>query len=297
MAAFLAALAKASDNAGLMSKDGSAYRWNALPAWVALAAWVAGFLAMGLAIRIASPLGIRVALMVAEAFLAAPVFLALALWRIPWHRGLALTRLTPAAKLLALLTGAALWAASLGLFELQYAAWPPPPGYLDAFQMLHRALKPSGVVDAAVSVAAIAIAPAVCEEIVFRGALLPSFVRFFREWGAVLLSSLLFGIIHIDPTTSGAFTLYRVPFATAVGFGLGVLRVRSGSLVPCILAHAVLNSITFFAVLVTDPSAGTSEAAGVLQGAGLFVVGSALSLWLLRLHARPAPDAPARLAP
>jgi membrane protease YdiL (CAAX protease family) len=263
-----------------MSTDGSA-RSNALPAWLSVAAWIAGMSAMGLAIRLASPLGVRPALIVAELFLAAPSLLALAAWRIPWARGLALVGLSRGASALALLTGAALWAASLGLFELQYAAWPPPPGYLDSFQMLHRALKPSGLLDGALSIAAIALAPAACEEILFRGTLLPSFVRVLRPWGAILLSALLFGIIHVDPTTSGAYTLYRVPFAASVGLGLGVLRVRSGSLVPCILAHAVLNTITFVTVLLTAPSTEL-EAANLLQGAGLFVLGGAASVWLLR---------------
>lgn len=270
-----------------MSADGSASRPIALPAWLALAAWLAGLAGMGAAMRAAAPMGIRPALVVAELFLAIPALLALALWRVPWARGLALSRLSPASCVLAVLTGAALWAGSLGLFELQYAAWPPPPGYLDSFQMLHRALKPSGVLDGAASVLAIALAPAACEEIVFRGALLPSFERHLRSWGAIVLSALLFGIIHLDPTTSGAYTFYRVPFATSVGLGLGVLRVRSRSLVPCILAHAALNAITFFTVLLTAPSTEL-EAANVLQGSGLFVLGGAASVWLLRLHSRTA---------
>jgi len=268
-----------------MSAERSARPPNVLPAWLALAAWMAGLAAMGVAMRAASPLGIRPALMTAELFLALPALLALALWRIPWARGLALTRPTPAGWVLALLAGAALWAASLGLFELQYAGWPPPPGYLDSFQLLHKALRPSGVVDAVASVIAIAMAPAVCEEILFRGALLPSFERWVRPWGAVLLSALLFGIIHLDPTTSGAYTFYRVPFATSVGLGLGILRVRSGSLVPCIVAHATLNAITFFAVLLTAPSTEL-EAANLLQGSGLFLLGTAASVFLLRLHTR-----------
>jgi membrane protease YdiL (CAAX protease family) len=276
-----------------MGKDGSVSRPVALPAWLSLVAWAAGLAAMGSALRAASPLGIRPALVVAEIFLAAPALVALALWRIPWGRGLALHRLSPRVSLLAVLTGAALWAASLGLFEVQYSFWPPPAGYLDSFQVLHRALRPSGLLDGALSVVAIGVAPAVCEEIVFRGTLLPSFVRIARTWGAILLSALLFGIIHVDPTTSGAYTLYRVPFATAVGLGLGILRARSGSLLPCAVAHAVLNTITFLAVLVTDPPIGAPEPPDVLQGAALLVLGGAASFWLLRARStanRPVPE-------
>jgi hypothetical protein len=72
-----------------------------------------------------------------------------------------------------------------------------------------------------------------------------------------------------------------------VGLGLGLLRVRSGSLVPCAIAHATLNAITFFTVLLTAPSTEL-EAANLLQGSGLFLLGTAASVFLLRLHARSA---------
>lgn len=267
-----------------MGTNGSANAPNLLPAWLALLAWFAGLAAMGYAMRVSAGLGVRPALVIAEAFLVAPAFAAFALWGIPWRRGLALSW-GLRASLLALAAGAALWAASLGLFELQYAVWPPPPGYLDAFELLHRALRPSGPLDAIGSVIAIAIAPAVCEEILFRGTLLPAFVRSLRPWGALLLSSLLFGLIHIDPTTTGARTMYRVPFAFVVGLGLGALRLRSGSLVPPMLAHAVLNTITFVAVLLSGPSAELPPA-DVVKGGALLVVGLAVSGVLLRAFAR-----------
>jgi membrane protease YdiL (CAAX protease family) len=268
-----------------MGKEGSADKPAVLPIWVALAAWVAGVGAMGYAVRAALPLGLRPALIIAETCLALPSLLAFASWRVPWGRGLALTRVSGLGALLAVLTGAALWAASLGLLHLQYAMWAPPPGFLEQFQALHRALRPSGVLDGAFSVAAIALAPAIAEEILFRGTLLRSFIGLFRPWGAIVVSALLFGAIHMDLTTGGVYTWYRVPFAASVGIGLGILFVRSRSLVPCILAHATLNTITFATVFFTEPSAEL-EAANVLEGAGLFVLGVAASAWLIRLHAR-----------
>lgn len=270
-----------------MSTNGSAPAPPHLPAWLAVVAACTGFAAMGSMARASAGLGIRPALVIAEAFLVAPAFAAFALRGIPWRRGLALSPLPILGTLLSLLAGAALWAAGLGLFELQYAAWRPPPGYLDAFELLHRALRPSGPLDAIGSVVAIAVAPAVCEEIVFRGTLLPSFVRFLRPGGALVLSSLLFGLIHVDPTTSGAYTMYRVPFAFVVGLGLGALRLRTGSLVPAMLAHAVLNTITFAAVFVTGPS-GELPPADVAKGAALLVGGLAASGVLLRAFQRRA---------
>jgi membrane protease YdiL (CAAX protease family) len=230
------------------------------------------------------PLGLRGTLGLAEAALAAPGVLALVLWGIPLARGLALARPTPRGWLFSVLAGAAFWVASVGLLELQYAVWAPPPGFLEGFKQLHAALRPSGPFDALLSIAAIALAPAVCEEILFRGVMLPACLRPFGTWGAILVSALAFGIIHAD-----GLNLYRVPFAFAVALGLGVLRVRSGSLVPGLVAHAILNTITFSAVLMGVDTDAPAQA-DVLRGAGLFAGGLIASALLLRRFPR-RPDA------
>ena len=93
--------------------------------------------------------------------------------------------------------------------------------------------------------------------------------------GAILASAGLFGLIHLDATggAASALTAYRVPFALAVGLGLGLLRVRTGSLWPSLIAHATLNTITFaVAPFADDPSRGL-PAPEPWKGAGLLVFG------------------------
>lgn len=178
---------------------------------------------------------------------------------------------------------------SLGLFELQYAVWRPPAGYLEAFQRLHAALRPSGPIDALVSVAAIAVAPAVFEELLFRGVVLPALLRALGNWGAIFGSALLFGLIHLDLVNPGGL-FYRVPFAFAVGLGLGLLRVRTGSLLPSILAHALLNTITFVAEpLAEDPSAGLPDPRPLL-GAALLIPGLAVAALAIKRIDSPQPS-------
>ncbi len=241
-----------------------------LAAFLFPVSWTAMMACQGLALR--AGLGLRPTLLVAELALAAPGVLALALLRgAPWP-ALGLLRPEPRLALLSVASGATFWAASLGLFELQYAVWPPPPGFLEAFRMLHRALAPAGPLDALLSVAAIAVAPAVCEEILFRGVILPSFLRPLGAPGAILGSALCFGMIHLDAAGS-ALTAYRVPFALAVGVGLGLLRVRTRSLWPSLLAHATLNTITFaVAPFAGDPSQGL-PLPEPWKGAGLLFLG------------------------
>lgn len=178
--------------------------------------------------------------------------------------------------------GVTLWALSLGLFELQYSVWRPPPGYLEVFRFLHERLRPSGPLDALVSLAAIAAVPALCEELVFRGLALQSLVVWLGHAGASLASATLFGLIHLDRTLYGELSFYRVPFAIAVGLGFAALRLASRSLLPPFVAHATLNAITFAAAPFTDdPAAGLPEPRPLL-GAALFVLGLGLSLVPLR---------------
>jgi len=215
--------------------------------------------------------GMRTVLVLSELLLAAPAILGLVVFRIGLPDGLGLRPVPARTAFASVLLGATLWGLSLGLFELQYVLWKPPAGYLDAFRRLHELLKPTGPVDAVVSLLAIAIAPAICEELVFRGVALPAFVR----WGApaaAVASSLLFGAIHLDGSPGG-LSLYRVPFAFTVGLGLAAIRLRTGALGPAILAHATLNSITFVAAPLASPPDASLPDPRPLLGLGLFVAG------------------------
>jgi len=82
---------------------------------------------------------------------------------------------------------------------------------------------------------AFAVAPAICEEIAFRGFILSGFGRSKRVWLAIGLSSLLFGLMHMIPQ--------QVYNAALLGLVLGLLAVRSGSLLPCVVFHFIWNSL------------------------------------------------------
>ena len=207
-------------------------------------------------------LGLRTQIAVGTLLFALPVAAGLAL--APRAARPVLGDLAPGRRivLLSLLLGAALWVASIGLVELQALVRPPSPEELDLFRRLHAALAPSGPLDALASLVVIAVLPAVCEELVMRGALLAallpvaakgaaavvraSLVPAVAATVAVLLTAAAFALIH-DPV--------RLVFAFALGVALGALRLRTRSLLPPILAHATLNALTFaVAPLVDDPT-------------------------------------------
>ena len=76
------------------------------------------------------------------------------------------------------------------------------------------------------------IAP-VCEEMLFRGIILRGFLAHYSAITAILLSSLLFSLIHMN--------WFQIPFTFVFGLFLGWLYFRSRSLWPSILAHMAQN--------------------------------------------------------
>jgi sodium transport system permease protein len=82
---------------------------------------------------------------------------------------------------------------------------------------------------------AFAVTPAICEEVAFRGFILSGLSRNKRIGLAIAFSSLAFGVIHMIPQ--------QVFNATLLGLVLGLLTIRSNSLLPAILFHFVYNSL------------------------------------------------------
>ncbi len=79
--------------------------------------------------------------------------------------------------------------------------------------------------------------PGLSEELLFRGVMLPAFgLNLF----AVILSSCLFGILHL----SGANQWPYVVWATIVGFAFGYIALITGNLLIPILAHIITNLVS-----------------------------------------------------
>jgi membrane protease YdiL (CAAX protease family) len=230
---------------------------------------------------------LRLAIVLASALLAAPALAAVLLFVKEPRRALHAEPISRRAVALAALAGLGLWVASLGLLELQYAVWAPPPGYLEGFRRLHDALRPSGPLDAVWSLIAIAVAPAVFEELLVRGILLPSLRAAAGDVFAVVASALFFALMHFDR--------YRFPFTLAVGLAFGVLRLRTGSLWPSVVAHATLNALTFSAAPWLDDPTETLPDPRPWLGAALLTTGAVVSFVAFRFSKRSVVfDSPSR---
>jgi membrane protease YdiL (CAAX protease family) len=118
---------------------------------------------------------------------------------------------------------------------------------------------------------------ALSEEVIFRGVLLGLALRNRSTVGAILSSSLWFGLWHVYPTVgslgrgaggtaaaggpgarAGA-TAGVVAATTAAGLGFAGLRLASGSVVAPVLAHAALNMAAFAGVRIVH-SRGSAPA-------------------------------------
>ena len=87
------------------------------------------------------------------------------------------------------------------------------------------------------SVMIFALIPAVCEEFAFRGFILKGLEHDHRTWPAILLSALMFGFLHV------LLNLFQQLFnATLLGVVLGLLAVRSRSILPGIVFHFLNNA-------------------------------------------------------
>lgn len=128
---------------------------------------------------------------------------------------------------------------------MQHLQWFFPPGLPEGSQeFLQQLLGPSQPVW--LILLAIAVTPAVCEEVLFRGYVLSSLDRPGRHRLAIVLSSMAFGAIHMIPQ--------QVFYTTLIGLVLGSLALRTGSLWPCLAFHATFNAIAVLRERLTLPA-------------------------------------------
>ena len=89
------------------------------------------------------------------------------------------------------------------------------------------------------------------EEVIFRGLLFEA-MRKDNVKAAIIVSSVTFGFGHIINLINGSGTellpnLLQVVYATAAGFMFVMMYYKSKSLLACIAAHGVFNSLSVFA--------------------------------------------------
>ncbi|MEX1230177.1 MAG: ABC transporter permease subunit/CPBP intramembrane protease [Planctomycetaceae bacterium] len=156
---------------------------------------------------------------------------------------------------------------------------PLPEGAKEALGAMSAASTPMWL-----ALLAFAVTPALCEEIAFRGFILSGFNRTGRTGLAIALSSLTFGLMHMIPQ--------QVFNAMLLGLVLGLLTVRSGSILPAMIFHFLFNGLEvvksrYGEAIASSPSSAlfvTSAEKGLrYTGLTLFLSGLIATLILKRL--------------
>lgn len=134
------------------------------------------------------------------------------------------------------------------------------------------------------------------EEAIFRGVMLPHFMRRFRFWQANVLQAFLFGLAHLvfplsawvnGQTTAGAAAMQGATllvFTTIGGLVFGYLYYRTASLWTAVFAHLIDNSISLFFHIQT---AGRLNAeTDILMVASSGFIALALLAWIIAQRAQ-----------
>ncbi len=135
---------------------------------------------------------------------------------------------------MAVLLAVVLHPANMALAQLVQKIYPYSPDILNQLQALEFLLADAPHLGALLFT--LALTPAICEELAFRGYILSGLRHVGHKWAAIFVTSVFFGAAHM--------ILQQSLTASVVGMVLGYLAIQTGSLLPCILFHGVHNSLS-----------------------------------------------------
>jgi ABC-2 type transport system permease protein/sodium transport system permease protein len=156
--------------------------------------------------------------------------------RVNWSSGLALRWPTAGSLIGAVLMGVSLWPIAHEVFLA--SNWMGLSVLGDKQRdLVETMLKQMQDVPLPLILFAMALVPAVFEELCFRGFLFGALRTKLAEDRTVIASALLFGVFH-EVLFPG-----RLLASTFLGLVLGWVRLRTRSIIPCIVLHATHNGI------------------------------------------------------
>ena len=158
-------------------------------------------------------------------------------------------------------SGAVFWITDLTNLVVLY--YPMPDS---EYQMYDRLFN-SGLV----SVIMVCLIAPFVEEMLFRGVFLRSFLMNYSASNAIVLSSLLFALYHMN--------IYQLPVAFLFGCFSAWLYVKTRSLWPSVMAHTTYNCLaTLFSYTQEIPADAPQHAIADFNPTWVIVISSALSV-------------------
>lgn len=138
-----------------------------------------------------------------------------------------------------------------------------------SLELLHRTLGSLTGLDLAIAAVVLGAAPGLCEEVFFRGFMMPQLRRIDGAKVALVASAIAFGALHADWVHS--------PTAALLGLYLGAMVLYTGSLWTSVIAHAINNAVA---------TLGAGTAFGATEHSVFLVAGLTCAVFALRFVSR-----------
>lgn len=131
----------------------------------------------------------------------------------------------------------------------------------------------------------VALAPGFSEEVNFRGLSGANYMRVRPDGRKLTLVTALLGIIfgasHLTNLSAGSAvgkTLLQMFYASGVGILYAAVFFRTGSLIPGIISHWIVDFTSF----ITPGSSGALSTGDIAMGIGFGLVMAAIGFWYIR---------------
>jgi ABC-2 type transport system permease protein/sodium transport system permease protein len=164
------------------------------------------------------------------------------------QQGFQLRAAGPLAFFAAAILGCTLWPLAYDLIivcrDMGIATIKESQPEVEAMVARFRMLPPAAVI------MALAVVPAISEELFFRGYLLGALRGRLSAVGAIGLSAAIFGLFHAS--FSGVIVLERIASSTFLGLALGWICWTTRSVLPGMIVHALNNGLMLSLVFASD---------------------------------------------
>ena len=172
----------------------------------------------------------------------------------------------------------------LGLIELGYVVSSFVLSVLTGYELSFKTLT--------LKIILTSLTAGMAEELVFRGVLISTLMRQWKDrnkfWTAALVSGIFFGLIHASNVFSGANplrTILQVIEAAGIGVIFSAIYLRCGSILPCMFFHTVHDIIAIAGSSGVDENGIiTGSTVSWTDGVNLVLTFAlaAIGFWLLR---------------
>jgi sodium transport system permease protein len=127
-----------------------------------------------------------------------------------------------------------------------------------------------------------AVSPAICEEILWRGTFQGEIQAQGKTWSTAFVVGLFFGLFHQS--------IYRFLPTAFLGGVLAVLRARTGSILPCIVAHGTYNALLILRYKWVERT-GSDELERIVSSPWCIAAAAGIAILVLvvALPRRPSP--------